>query len=122
MLLIPAVDLKGGRAVRLYEGDPERETQYGDPVAAALRWQEEGARLLHLDQVGGILGEIARQRASEVVTRPLPPFPGIIPSCLEAVLEGGVSLIAGVMMGSGSVGVFGELERVVAAQGLGRGG
>lgn len=56
MLLIPAVDLKGGRAVRLYEGDPERETQYGDPVAAALRWQEEGARLLHLVDLDRALG------------------------------------------------------------------
>lgn len=57
MLLIPAVDLKGGKAVRLYEGDPERETQYGDPVAAALRWQEEGARLLHLVDLDRALGK-----------------------------------------------------------------
>lgn len=57
MLLIPAVDLKGGRVVRLYEGDPERETQYGDPVAAALRWQGEGARLLHLVDLDRALGQ-----------------------------------------------------------------
>jgi len=48
MRLIPAVDLKSGKAVRLYEGDPARETPYGDPVEAALRFQEEGATLLHL--------------------------------------------------------------------------
>ena len=53
MRLIPAVDLKSGKAVRLYEGDPARETPYGDPVEAALRFQEEGATLLHL--VAGLL-------------------------------------------------------------------
>ncbi len=56
MLLIPAVDLKGGRAVRLLEGDPSRETPYGDPVAAALRFQEEGARYLHLVDLDRALG------------------------------------------------------------------
>lgn len=56
MLLIPAVDLKGGRAVRLLEGDPSRETPYGDPVLAALRFQEEGARYLHLVDLDRALG------------------------------------------------------------------
>ncbi|GLV49033.1 1-(5-phosphoribosyl)-5-[(5-phosphoribosylamino) methylideneamino] imidazole-4-carboxamide isomerase [Thermus sp. LT1-2-5] len=56
MLVIPAVDLKGGKAVRLYEGRPEAETAYGDPVLAALRWQEEGAKLLHLVDLDRALG------------------------------------------------------------------
>ncbi|AEV16021.1 1-(5-phosphoribosyl)-5-[(5- phosphoribosylamino)methylideneamino] imidazole-4-carboxamide isomerase [Thermus sp. CCB_US3_UF1] len=56
MWVIPAVDLKGGRAVRLREGRPEAETQYGDPVEAALRWQAEGARLLHLVDLDRALG------------------------------------------------------------------
>jgi phosphoribosylformimino-5-aminoimidazole carboxamide ribotide isomerase len=56
MLLIPAVDLKGGQAVRLLEGDPSRETPYGDPVLAALRFQEEGARYLHLVDLDRALG------------------------------------------------------------------
>ncbi|SDF18502.1 1-(5-phosphoribosyl)-5-[(5-phosphoribosylamino)methylideneamino] imidazole-4-carboxamide isomerase [Thermus arciformis] len=56
MWLIPAVDLRSGRAVRLYEGDPSRETPYGDPVEAALRWQKEGARLLHLVDLDRALG------------------------------------------------------------------
>lgn len=62
-MLIPAVDLKGGRAVRLYEGDPARETVYGDPVALALRWQEEGARLLHLVDLDRALGRGENQEA-----------------------------------------------------------
>jgi len=45
MLVIPAVDIQGGRAVRLYEGDPSRETvYYENPVEAALHWQKQGAR------------------------------------------------------------------------------
>jgi len=51
--LIPAVDIKGGRCVRLYMGDKDRETVYGDPVEMALRWQELGARRLHLVDLDG---------------------------------------------------------------------
>ena len=53
MQLIPAVDIKGGRCVRLYMGDKDRETVYGDPVEMALRWQELGARRLHLVDLDG---------------------------------------------------------------------
>ncbi|WP_337844227.1 1-(5-phosphoribosyl)-5-[(5-phosphoribosylamino)methylideneamino]imidazole-4-carboxamide isomerase [Thermus sp.] len=56
MELIPAVDLLGGQAVRLYEGRPEAATVYGDPLEAALRWQEEGAGLLHLVDLDRALG------------------------------------------------------------------
>ena len=49
MIVIPAVDLRGGRAVRLLRGNPEDETSYSeDPVAVAVRFQEEGARRLHV--------------------------------------------------------------------------
>ena len=48
-VVIPAIDVQRGRAVRLYEGDPERETVYfTDPVAAAKHWTALGAELLHL--------------------------------------------------------------------------
>ncbi len=54
MLIIPAIDLRGGRCVRLYQGDPERETVYGDnPVEIALQWQQLGAKLLHLVDLDG---------------------------------------------------------------------
>lgn len=47
--VIPAVDVQRGRAVRLYEGDPERETVYfADPLVAAEHWTSLGAELLHL--------------------------------------------------------------------------
>lgn len=57
MRIIPAVDLKGGKAVRLEQGDPRRATvYYQDPLQAALRWQEEGAGLLHLVDLDRALG------------------------------------------------------------------
>ncbi len=57
VLVIPAVDIQGGRAVRLYEGDPDRETVYfEDPLEAALHWQEKGARYLHLVDLDAATG------------------------------------------------------------------
>ena len=49
MEVIPAIDLKQGRCVRLYQGDYQRETVYSEnPVAVALDWQAQGAPRLHL--------------------------------------------------------------------------
>ncbi len=54
MLVIPAIDLKGGRVVRLAQGDPLRQISYStDPVAVARKWEEEGARILHLVDLDG---------------------------------------------------------------------
>ena len=58
MIVIPAIDLRGGRAVRLRRGDPETETEYSaDPVEVAVRFQEEGARRLHVVDLDAALGE-----------------------------------------------------------------
>jgi phosphoribosylformimino-5-aminoimidazole carboxamide ribotide isomerase len=54
MLVIPAIDLKAGRCVRLYQGDMNQATIYSeDPVATALRWQKEGAERLHVVDLDG---------------------------------------------------------------------
>lgn len=54
MIVIPAIDLRGGRCVRLVQGDFARETVYGDdPVQMALRWQEAGATMLHVVDLDG---------------------------------------------------------------------
>ncbi len=54
MLVIPAIDLRKGRCVRLYQGDPERETVYGDnPVEVARQWEQLGAKMLHLVDLDG---------------------------------------------------------------------
>jgi len=49
MIVVPAIDIRGGKVVRLRQGRPEDETTYGnDPAEAARRWVEEGAERLHL--------------------------------------------------------------------------
>jgi phosphoribosylformimino-5-aminoimidazole carboxamide ribotide isomerase len=54
VILYPAIDIRDGRAVRLAQGDYERETAYDDdPVAAAHRWESEGARWLHVVDLDG---------------------------------------------------------------------
>jgi len=54
MELIPAIDIRGGRCVRLYQGDFGRETVFADdPVEVARRWQDEGAPRLHVVDLDG---------------------------------------------------------------------
>ena len=54
MDVIPAIDLKGGRCVRLYQGDYDREQVFSDdPVAVALEWQRQGAQRLHIVDLEG---------------------------------------------------------------------
>lgn len=54
MILYPAIDIRGGQAVRLTQGDYERETAYdADPVDAAQRWAGEGAEFLHVVDLDG---------------------------------------------------------------------
>ena len=56
-LILPCVDIQSGRAVRLYEGDPERETVYFDsPLAAARHWVSLGAPMLHLVDLDAATG------------------------------------------------------------------
>ena len=54
----PAMDLRQGKVVRLRQGDPDRETRYADdPLSVARRWQEAGARWLHVVNLDGALDE-----------------------------------------------------------------
>jgi len=72
MEVIPAVDIRDGRCVRLYQGDYARETVFSeDPVAMARRWQDEGAPRLHLiDLDGARVGEPVNAAVIEkIVTR-----------------------------------------------------
>lgn len=59
MLIIPAIDLRGGRCVRLLHGKPENETVYSDnPVEMAQKWAAAGAKRLHvIDLDGAFTGE-----------------------------------------------------------------
>jgi len=54
MIIIPAIDIRGGRCVRLRQGDFARETVFAaDPAAAARRWAEAGAAMLHVVDLDG---------------------------------------------------------------------
>ncbi len=58
MIIFPAVDIRGGKAVRLRQGRKEDVTVFTDnPLEAALRWQEEGAEFLHLVDLDAAFGE-----------------------------------------------------------------
>jgi phosphoribosylformimino-5-aminoimidazole carboxamide ribotide isomerase len=54
VIVVPAIDLRGGRCVRLRQGDYAQETIFADdPIAMAQRWQADGARLLHVVDLDG---------------------------------------------------------------------
>lgn len=71
MLVIPAIDLKDGRCVRLRQGDMAAETIYSEDVASvAGRWQQQGASLIHLvDLNGAVEGEPRNLAQIEAIIR-----------------------------------------------------
>ena len=77
MLLIPAIDLKDGKCVRLRQGRMEDETVFGDdPVAVAQRWVEAGARRLHMvDLNGAFAGEPVNAAVIRSVAEAFPDLP-----------------------------------------------
>ncbi len=77
MLLIPAIDLKDGKCVRLRQGRMEDATIFSDdPVAVAKRWVDAGARRLHLvDLNGAFEGKPVNQAAIEAICRAFPDLP-----------------------------------------------
>ncbi|MBI3606792.1 MAG: 1-(5-phosphoribosyl)-5-((5-phosphoribosylamino)methylideneamino)imidazole-4-carboxamide isomerase, partial [Nitrospirae bacterium] len=65
MTIIPAIDVKGGRCVRLFQGRFDAETVYGhDPAAMATRWAAEGARRLHVVDLDGAADGAPRNEAA----------------------------------------------------------
>lgn len=56
LVLLPAVDVQGGQAVQLTQGVAGSEKVFGDPLAAARRWQDAGARWLHLVDLDAAFG------------------------------------------------------------------
>jgi phosphoribosylformimino-5-aminoimidazole carboxamide ribotide isomerase len=71
MLLIPAIDLKDGKCVRLKQGDMSDATTFGDdPAAMARRWLEAGARRLHLvDLNGAFAGKPVNEGAVKAILK-----------------------------------------------------
>jgi 1-(5-phosphoribosyl)-5-[(5-phosphoribosylamino)methylideneamino] imidazole-4-carboxamide isomerase/N-(5'phosphoribosyl)anthranilate isomerase len=70
LVLLPAVDVAYGRAVRLVQGETGSETTYGSPVDAALAWQASGAEWVHLVDLDAAFGRGAnRELLADVIGR-----------------------------------------------------
>ena len=54
--LLPAVDVSNGQAIRMTRGEAGTETNYGDPIEAALDWQGQGAQWIHLVDIDAAFG------------------------------------------------------------------
>ena len=83
--VFPAIDLRKGKVVRLAQGDPTRETVYGDdPAAMAQRWKSEGADWLHVVNLDGAFGATFSTTSST----------GAVPNAeaLQAILAVGVKV------------------------------
>jgi phosphoribosylformimino-5-aminoimidazole carboxamide ribotide isomerase len=101
MLVIPAIDLKDGKCVRLRQGEMADSTVYGDdPVAMARRWVEAGTRRLHLvDLNGAFAGEPVNAAAVTAIARAFPQLPIQIGggirnfATIESYLNAGVSFV-----------------------------
>lgn len=98
--IYPAIDLRGGKVVRLKEGDPRRLTAYsGDPAETARRWLEAGTSWLHVVNLDGAFGEndtVSRSALGSILkTGAQVQFGGGIRSlaAVEQVLELGVSRV-----------------------------
>ncbi len=98
MLLIPAIDLKDGRCVRLRQGRMDDETVFSDdPVEVAGRWRKAGARRLHLVDLNGafagepVNGEVIRAIAAAYPELPIQVGGGIRDEqTIQAYLDAGV--------------------------------
>ena len=70
LILLPAVDVADGQAVRLVQGRADQQTSYGDPLQAALDWQAAGADWVHLVDLDAAFGRgTNRELLADVVGR-----------------------------------------------------
>ena len=70
LILLPAVDVSNGQAVRLVQGELGTETTYGSPLEAALNWQNQGAKWIHLVDLDAAFGKgNNRELLKEVTTK-----------------------------------------------------
>ena len=100
MEVIPTIDLRGGKCVRLYQGDYDKETVYSDdPLAVALQWQEMGAPRIHIVDLDGAASGIQAnldviKRLGNSVDVPLQVGGGIRDmNSAESILDMGVQRI-----------------------------
>ena len=118
MILLPAIDILGGKAVRLVQGDFERSTVYdADPLEAARRWVAAGARALHVvDLDGARTGEPANfehvRRITETLDVPIQVGGGLrATAVVHAAVEAGA---ARVVLGTAALRDVDFLDEAVA--------
>jgi phosphoribosyl isomerase A len=99
LILLPAVDVAEGKAVRLTQGEAGTETNYGDPVDAALEWAKQGADWIHLVDLDAAFG---RGSNAGVIRKVIKQVRGVLVEVsggirddrsLEAALESGAARI-----------------------------
>lgn len=97
--LLPAVDVADGKAVRLTQGEAGTETNYGDPVDAALDWANQGAEWIHLVDLDAAFG---RGENRALLRRVIEQVPGVKielsggirdDASLESALESGATRV-----------------------------
>ena len=121
MRLIPAIDIQGGKCVRLRRGDFADETVFGDdPVAVAERWVSEGARFLHVVDLDGAREGMPRNfalvsRIAEAVTVPVETGGGIRTEAALQLIAG--SRVAKAVLGTSAVEDEAFLDRALAVLG-----
>jgi phosphoribosylformimino-5-aminoimidazole carboxamide ribotide isomerase/phosphoribosylanthranilate isomerase len=99
LILLPAVDVADGKAVRLTQGEAGSETNYGDPVEAAVEWAKQGAQWIHLVDLDAAFGRgtnapIMRKVIKQVKGVQVELSGGIRDDAsLEAALESGAARI-----------------------------
>lgn len=100
MLVIPAIDVKSGRCVRLFQGLADQETVYGeDPALMARKWVGEGAEFLHVVDLDGAFEGYPKnwetvQKIISSVNLPIELGGGIrSPEMVEKLLSGGVTRV-----------------------------
>lgn len=70
MILFPAIDIRDGKAVRLIQGDYDKQTTYGNPVEMAKKWVSYGAEYLHIvDLDGALVGQTENLETVEKILR-----------------------------------------------------
>jgi phosphoribosylformimino-5-aminoimidazole carboxamide ribotide isomerase len=123
VILYPAIDIRGGRAVRLLRGDYDRETAYdADPVDAARRWAEDGAVFLHVVDLDGAKAGSPQnletvRRVAGAVGCPIQVGGGLRDSSsVDAVLEAGAERV---VIGTAALRDPDFLDRVLEAHGPG---
>lgn len=99
LVLLPAVDVSGGKAVRLRQGEAGTETDYGDPLDAAADWARQGAQWIHLVDLDAAFGRGENRAVMREVVRQLPGVQVEVSggirddATLDAALESGAARV-----------------------------